>query len=80
MALADSLGQMAVRILENFKKITSRARESTSGPTAESTTASGKTIKWRVMACSHGPTAEDMKANTLMIRKKAKAYFSGKNL
>jgi hypothetical protein len=31
------------------------------------------------MVCSHGPMAEDMKVNTLMIKKKEKVYFSGKN-
>lgn len=55
--------------MDSSARTTSTERASTSGPTVESTKASGSTTRWRVRESSHGVTAEDMWVNIRTIKK-----------
>ena len=60
--MANLFGLIKVRMKVISSKTISTERASTDGPTDESTTASGSTIRWKARAPSPGVTAVDMLA------------------
>jgi len=77
MGRASSHGLMEAPIMGSFMKIILKAKEFINGQMAEYMMEIGKTTRWRAMVSLPGPTVADMKENTWMIKKKAKALSSG---
>jgi hypothetical protein len=75
--LEDSHGLMVQLTMESSLKITSKAKENTTGLTEENMTDSGWTTKWREKVFSPGQMAEDMREIMLMTRRKVKEFSSG---
>lgn len=71
------LGLMEVLTMESSLITILMEKVFTNGQTADNSTETGRTIKWKEVECFHGLITEDTKESTLMTRKKDMVCFIG---
>lgn len=68
MEKASFPGQMEVASKEIFQQTKYKAKENTTGPTEENTSALGLIIKWMVKELSRGKMVDDIRDNTKITK------------
>jgi hypothetical protein len=71
------LGRTEVLTTEHFTTTILKVTVFIIGAINEYTKVTGKTIKWKAKANLNGQMAESIMASTMMIRRKAKVFFTG---